>query len=429
MYLMTNTKIVSNVFQVMYNFDDLTVKVVDYADKVNSEDEKEKKTYHISLDQLQAAIFCHLMTNNQTYQTSAVCYWTAGRSKSTVLVLDICPMLRSVVDHLGCALTSSVLWRFIEQDDALHWLSTLGGAFSNLGESRPEFAMKAGRNARKQLLVGLSTGDVSQVARCHLFIAHSLIQLGELRAAGRLLRSVWRSCHSSPLASLAISHKLSNMCRGIWSRLKYERRREHSRRSAAPSVQELDQEIELKFQVPDDYRSSLESVQASFVSEILLDDTYFDTEHLDLLRQDVWLRKRGETWEIKIPLADNFHTKGMTQYREVLGLPKIKTELKKFVSQNPEELNVLVKVSSKRENWKLKKFNIVIDRILDDGWTIGEIELMNKSSDSARDSKTQIEDLGRKLGFKPYPFGKVTHCLESQAPEAWKILSRLSNET
>ena len=27
-----------------------------------------------------------------------------------------------------------MLWEYIELDDALHWLSTLGGAFSNLGE-------------------------------------------------------------------------------------------------------------------------------------------------------------------------------------------------------------------------------------------------------------------------------------------------------
>jgi hypothetical protein len=29
---------------------------------------------------------------------------------------------------------SQVLWMYIELEDALHWLSTLGGAFSNLGE-------------------------------------------------------------------------------------------------------------------------------------------------------------------------------------------------------------------------------------------------------------------------------------------------------
>ena len=121
------------------------------------------------------------MSSNPTYRQSAVSYWTDQRSKSTVLVVEICPLTSSVLDLRGSHLTSSVLWRYIEQDDALHWLSTLGGAFSNLGEKKPEFALKAGRNARKQLVVGLSSGDISLVARCQLFIAHSLIQLGQLR--------------------------------------------------------------------------------------------------------------------------------------------------------------------------------------------------------------------------------------------------------
>jgi len=409
----------------MYNFDDVfTVQIVDYADRRPSNDEYEAETYHLVLDQFQASVFCNMMSTNPTYCRSAVSYWTAGKSKSTVLVLDICPLVRSVLDHGGCALASSVLWRHIEQDDALHWLSTLGGAFSNLGEKRPEFALKAGRNAGKQLVVGLSSGDVSLVARCQLFIAHSLIQLGHLRSAVMLVRSVWRSCHSSPLANLAISHKLSNMCLGIWARLKYERRLENMKSSAA------DQEIEMKFEVPQDYRSSLESVQARLVSEILLEDTYFDTEHYDLLRQDVWLRRRGETWEVKIPLVNNFKSKskGLTQYREVVGLENVQIELKNFVSKSLEELDVLVKVSSTRENWKLKDFNIVVDRILEDGWTIGEIELMNKSSDSGVDSKNEIENLARKLGFKSYPYGKVRHCMETQAPEARQILLKLSNE-
>ena len=402
----------------MYNFDDvLTVKISDHGDKDNIVEEKEAVTHHLVLDQLQASIFCHFMSTNQTYKESAVAHWTEGGSKPTVLVLDICPLTQLVLDQVGCSLSSAVLWRYIEQDDALHWLSTLGGAFSNLGERRPEFALEAGRNARKQLLVGFSSGDVSLVARCQLFIAHSLIQLGQLRTAGRIVRSVWRSCHSSPLSNLAISSKLANMCRGIWSRLKYERSRESS---------EPDQEIELKFEVPEDYRSSLLSLQASLVSEVLLEDIYFDTAHYDLLRQDVWLRRRGENWEVKIPLSDNFHSDGMTQYREVEGLENVSVELKNFVNHNLDELDVLVKVSSNRENWKLGEFNIVIDRIVEDGWTIGEIELMIASSENASDSRSKIEDLGRRLGFKPHPYGKVRHCLTTQAPEAWKILLNLS---
>ena len=89
-------------------------------------------------------------------------------------------------------------------------------------------------------------------------------------------------------------------------------------------------------------------------------------------------------------------------------------------------MDVLVKVSSNRENWKLGEFNIVIDRIVEDGWTIGEIELMIASSENASDSRSKIDDLGRRLGFKPHPYGKVRHCLTTQAPEAWKILLNLS---
>ena len=38
-----------------------------------------------------------------------------------------------------CRLCSCLLWRAIEFEDALHWLSTLGGAFSNLGEGSYNF--------------------------------------------------------------------------------------------------------------------------------------------------------------------------------------------------------------------------------------------------------------------------------------------------
>ena len=401
----------------MYQFDNiLTLKILESEDRGLITDNNEEETYNLMLDQIQAAIFCNFLTNNETYRRSAVSYWTAGGTKSTVLVLYIGQLTTSFLDYGGCSMSSIVLWNRIEQEDALHWLSTLGGAFSNLGESRPEFAVKAGRNAGKQMLVGLSSGDPSLVARCQLFIAHSQIQLGNLKTAGRMVKAVWRFCHSPPMVNLAISSKLANMCQGIWARLKFERKR----------ASDSDREIEMKFVVPDDYARVLESVHATLVSEILLEDTYFDTDQFDLLKQDIWLRKRGDQWELKIPLGDNF-TGGLTQYREVEGLENVEIEIKKAINTRPEELDVLVKVSSTRENWKLEKFNIVIDRLVEDGWTIGEIELMNNSSDNVVDSKNKIEALGKKLGFKPQTFGKVRHCLATQKPEAWKILLNLSD--
>ena len=403
----------------MYKFDNvLTLTILESEDRRPSIDENNEETYNVKLDQIQAAIFCNFLTNNETFRKSAVAYWTAGRTKPTVLIIYIGQLTTSVLDYGGCSMSSILLWNRIEQEDALHWLSTLGGAFSNLGESRPEFAVKAGRNAGKQMLVGLSSGDASLVARCQLFIAHSQIQLGNLKAAGKMVKAVWRFCHSPPLVNLAISNKLANMCQGIWARLKFERKR----------ASDSDREIEMKFVVPDDYATVLESVHAILVSEILLEDTYFDTDHFDLLKRDIWLRKRGDDWELKIPLGDNLMG-GFTQYREVVGLEKISNELKNAINKRPNELDVLVQFSSTRENWKLEKFNIVIDRIVEDGWTVGEIELMNNSSENVMDSKKRIEDLGRKLGFEAQTFGKVQHCLATQKPEAWKILLELSNNS
>jgi hypothetical protein len=36
--------------------------------------------------------------------------------------------------YFSQALASKKLWDLIELEDAMHWLSTLGGAYSNLGE-------------------------------------------------------------------------------------------------------------------------------------------------------------------------------------------------------------------------------------------------------------------------------------------------------
>ena len=103
-------------------------------------------------------------------------------------------------------LCSCLLWRAIEFEDALHWLSTLGGAFSNLGEGSYNFvseenclailsrsivrsfdvhviflqALRAGENALSQmrLVLNFSYGqrNPAVIAKCWLFVAMSLMQ-------------------------------------------------------------------------------------------------------------------------------------------------------------------------------------------------------------------------------------------------------------
>ena len=57
-----------------------------------------------------------------------------------LLILD-CQIVKNAYHCLSfrCDIVHRKLWESIEREDALHWLSTLGGAFSNLGEHNVTF--------------------------------------------------------------------------------------------------------------------------------------------------------------------------------------------------------------------------------------------------------------------------------------------------
>ena len=364
-------------------------------------------------------LFSGLLETSDTYRQSAIKYWTLDNTVKTFLIIYPWIPASSSLDKTGCSLASSLLWRVIEQEEALHWLSTLGGAFSNLGEASQDFAQRAGHNALKQLVLGSSSGDMSVVAKCQLFIAHSQMQLGRLREAARLVRLVWRLCHSQPLCSLAITEKLLTMCQGVWSRIKYERRRQMV----------TDQEVEQKFSVPYNYRDILESVGAVKKSEKVINDEYLDTHDFQLMRMDHWLRRRGEKYELKIPPIDKVHQRdgvGLTQYREVEGEEEVQPVIYKLLNMNLEDLTSLVKISAVRETFNFEDFTISVDRIQDDNWSVGEIELMARSDADMQKVKKRIKNMGQKLKFTPQQAGKVTHCLKVQNPEASQILMTLN---
>lgn len=61
-------------------------------------------------------------------------------------------------------------------DSLMSWLSTLGGAFSALGDYDPAFAKKAGVTSYKQMMIASRLRDMDLIARCWLYFALSLIQ-------------------------------------------------------------------------------------------------------------------------------------------------------------------------------------------------------------------------------------------------------------
>jgi len=373
--------------------------------------------YSLSLPPSTASLFSNLLLSNPAYRQSVLHYWSClSNDKSTLLSIYLTNTTTVYLDYTGCYLAQTVILGMIELEDALHWLSTLGGAFSNLGEHNPKFAMKAGTNAMKQLMVAIKCGDLTVIMKCWLFMGQSLLQQGQFSKASRVVRMVWKVCHMPPLALLSCTIKLLNMCRGVWARLRHERHKS--------MVQCL--EVEQKFSVPDTYRTVLESAGAEKVSQKVLSDIYLDTHDLALLRQDVWLRKRGTQWELKIPAGvGGKNIGGMTQYVEVEGRDEVKRELARFTGIEMERMVEMVKVVSVRESWSLEEFSIVIDRMEDDGWSVGEVELIVKSKEEVKTAKTKVQDAVTMLGFTPQGYGKVYHCLGIQNPKAAAVLMEL----
>lgn len=105
-----------------------------------------------------------------------------------------------------------------ELDHALSWLSTLGGAFSALGDYYSGCAEIAGKISFRQLHLALRLGDANIVSRCRLYFSLSLIQRGYFKLAKKIILSEYSKAKSATV----VDFRLINMCRGIWSKLQYD---------------------------------------------------------------------------------------------------------------------------------------------------------------------------------------------------------------
>ncbi|KAL0266583.1 UNVERIFIED_CONTAM: hypothetical protein PYX00_009084 [Menopon gallinae] len=102
-----------------------------------------------------------------------------------------------------------------ELENSMSWLSTLGGAFSALGDNFEHCAKVAGRISLQQLQIALRLGEPPLVARCKLYMALSLIQQKKLNTAKSIVKEQYE------VAKTCKDYRLSNMCKGIWSKLQY----------------------------------------------------------------------------------------------------------------------------------------------------------------------------------------------------------------
>lgn len=108
----------------------------------------------------------------------------------------------------------------VELENAMAWLSTLGGAYSALGDNSVKFAEAASQVSVQQLKLALRIGDPATLCRCRIYVAMSLLQRGYFRSCRRLLREQYQFAVS---AAGQRDPRLAKMCQSVWDRMRYLR--------------------------------------------------------------------------------------------------------------------------------------------------------------------------------------------------------------
>ena len=97
----------------------------------------------------------------------------------------------------------------------MSWLSTLGGAFSALGDYFDDRAEIAGKISVQQMKLAIRLADPAVISRCLLYLSISLIQKHKFKEAKKIIRSQFAFAkHHEDI-------RLTKMCLGIWSKLQY----------------------------------------------------------------------------------------------------------------------------------------------------------------------------------------------------------------
>lgn len=147
--------------------------------------------------------------------------YTATHDRATTIV----PFLLKVrlvhkmpewIDFKWCDRMQCLVTKRMMLGDALNWLSTLGGAYSALGDYYQHHAVQAGEISMRQMRLAMEVGDQPTVIRCHLYFGLSLMQRGQLWLSRNIIR------HQYKLATLlpVTDSQLLDVCQGLWTKLR-----------------------------------------------------------------------------------------------------------------------------------------------------------------------------------------------------------------
>jgi adenylate cyclase class IV len=188
-------------------------------------------------------------------------------------------------------------------------------------------------------------------------------------------------------------------------------------------------EVEKKFKLSNNESKKLLE-GAEFISEKTFTDIYYDTPEYSLTKNDIWLRKRGEEFELKIPM----HQMGqhlLQQYQEIEGEEKIR-EIFSIAPIVDFETDILAfsyepfcVCTTTRRKFKKDKFTIDLDLVEygDFSYELAEIELLVETKEQMDEAAREIEEFASSLGLKQgYVRGKVLEYLARKCPAHFEAL-------
>ncbi|XP_057671056.1 uncharacterized protein F58A4.6 [Diorhabda carinulata] len=150
------------------------------------------------------------------YRFHFIYCWSINTNNNVIIYLS--PTKYDLIDYKWNDRMYYLIRERCELDHTLSWLSTLGGAFSALGDYFPNCADTAGKISFHQLKLALRLGDPSIASRCRLYLSLSLIQKKKYKQARRIIEREYDYAKKFK----EIDFRLMNMCKGIWSKLQYE---------------------------------------------------------------------------------------------------------------------------------------------------------------------------------------------------------------
>ncbi|CAB3220162.1 unnamed protein product [Arctia plantaginis] len=166
-------------------------------------------------------LFVKECQNSSTYRHNVVTHLNKlsgyPLDGTAFLKLILEPPDTEIIDYAWNERLLRLVWMKVEIENAFSWLSTLGGAYSALGDYFEECAEEAGRISIRQYKLSQMLGDESLAARSCLYSALSQAQKGNLHISRNIVRNV------AEFARKTHDRRLMRMCQGVWAKLKYLR--------------------------------------------------------------------------------------------------------------------------------------------------------------------------------------------------------------